>query len=159
MRRIAGLMILAGVFVVAGCGGSSQAPTSTSSETTAAEQAVAHIHQLGGILEACEGERKANLAWAEAMQNVVHDYGEAGMYRALPQADKDSYKVEEASKKLEAAIPSATEAIARYSAVVGTVRRAVGEGLGQVTAALSEGTAASQGITSACESASKSSGG
>ena len=87
------------------------------------------------------------------MEAVVHSYGEPGMSALLTKADEQSYRVEEAGKKLSAAVPSTAEAAARYDSVVGRIRHATGEGLAAITGATSEATAAWKILFAECETA------
>jgi hypothetical protein len=153
MKRIVTLLtILAVAGGMAGCGAASHTSTvSTQSEEAKGREAA---HQFAAKLEACEGERRTNLAWSEAIQRVIQSYSvetDTANYQALAQADEKSYQVEVADKKIAVLIPSTAEAVARYNASLGTVRRAEGEGVRALAAALPEATAAVKVLTAACE--------
>jgi hypothetical protein len=110
-------------------------------------------HTFQAHVEACEGERTAALAWVKALQGVMDKYGEPGVAAALTLADEDTYKVEEAGKKVVALMPQTAEAVTRFDGVLGDTRRAAGEGLSPLTAATAEATAAWKRVFAACEDA------
>jgi hypothetical protein len=150
-----GLLGLLALFLVgialAGCGGSKNAGAQTAEDHKLAAESNPALHKAVEATEACEGMRIATLTWARAMKKVVETYGTSAMYPLATKADEDSFRLEEANKKMESLLPSAAVAVARYNSTVAQARRAIGEGVQTLAGVVSEVSAVSESLKTLCE--------
>jgi hypothetical protein len=145
------LVLAIAMLAIAGCGGSGSSGAQTVEDHKLAAESNPALHKAVEATEACEGMRAATLTWAGAMKRVVETYGTSAMYPLATKADEDSFRLEEANKKMESLLPSAAVAVARYNSTVAQARRAIGEGVQTLAGVVSEVSAVSESLKTVCE--------
>jgi hypothetical protein len=137
---------------VAACGGASKTSTATGS----ADGIPPRAKHVAAIWDTCIGLTEASVKWLKQVAHVSEVLGTPRQDDSLMRADMSSHRVEAAAKNVAADVPSATAAVARYVALVGTLRSLMNEyDTHDIPGALAEVPAAEKRVAAACEAASK----
>jgi hypothetical protein len=150
-RRVLQTLLALGIALGgAGCGSASKTDTATSAESRIPPRA----KQVTTIGSSCIGLIEASISWLKQDDLVFEGTPRQG--DSLTLADEKSHQVEAAARKVGAAVPNASAAVARYITLVGTVRMLINEyDSHDIPGALDEVRPALARVAAACEASSK----